>query len=65
MSPSCRSKCGCCCASSRYEAFHNLKCYKVRCNVQEILEVEQLMAEEDVGMELTAENVEKSLDEIR
>lgn len=32
---------------------------------QEILEVEQLMAEEDTGMELTAENVERSLDEIR
>lgn len=33
--------------------------------VQEILEVEQLMGEEDTGLELTAENVEKSLDEIR
>ena len=33
--------------------------------MQEILEVEQLMAEEDAGMELTAENVERSLDEIR
>lgn len=32
---------------------------------QEILEVEQLMGDEDVGLELTAENVEKSLDEIR
>lgn len=33
--------------------------------VQEILEVEQLMAEEDAGLELTEENVERSLDEIR
>lgn len=33
--------------------------------VQEILEVEQLMGEEDTGLDLTAENVEKSLDEIR
>ena len=33
--------------------------------VQEILEVEQLMGDEDVGLELTADNVEKSLDEIR
>jgi len=32
---------------------------------QEILEVEQLMGDEDVGLELTADNVEKSLDEIR
>ena len=34
-------------------------------SLQEILEVEQLMGDEDVGLELTAENVEKSLDEIR
>lgn len=33
--------------------------------IPEILEVEQLMGEEDTGLELTAENVEKSLDEIR
>lgn len=33
--------------------------------VQEILEVEQLMGDEDIGLELTAENVERSLDEIR
>ena len=32
---------------------------------QEILEVEQLMGDEDAGLELTSENVEKSLDEIR
>ncbi|KAL0021166.1 hypothetical protein WJX77_006851 [Trebouxia sp. C0004] len=33
--------------------------------IPEILEVEQLMGDEDVGLELTADNVEKSLDEIR
>ena len=33
--------------------------------VQEILEVEQLMGDEDTGLELTEENVERSLDEIR
>ena len=33
--------------------------------MQEILEVEQLMGDEDTGLELTAENVERSLDEIR
>lgn len=33
--------------------------------LQEILEVEQMVGEEDTGLELTAENVEKSLDEIR
>ena len=32
---------------------------------QEILEVEQLVGEQDTGLELTSENVEKSLDEIR
>lgn len=33
--------------------------------VQEILEVEQLMGDEDIGLELTEDNVERSLDEIR
>lgn len=33
--------------------------------VQEILEVEQLMGDEDMGLDLTADNVERSLDEIR
>ncbi|KAL3162687.1 NifU-like protein 2, chloroplastic [Trebouxia sp. C0009 RCD-2024] len=33
--------------------------------IPEILEVEQLMGDEDIGLELTAENVERSLDEIR
>lgn len=40
-------------------------CLRPHTALQEILEVEQLMAEEDAGLELTAENVERSLDEIR